>query len=157
MNVQDRKNREVWSDRGAIKGLASSQGFTNEGERAAYWHIVDEIRNKPILDLGVGPGRTIKLLRSLSDKYVALDYLPPMVEHVRERFPFVDVRLGDARDLSSFGASTFYLVVFSYMGIDSVDHEGRQRILSEAYRVLQPGGILWFSTLNKEEIGRAHV
>ena len=149
MEWQDRKNREAWSDPGAIKGLAALQSFTDEGERAAYWRIVDEVRDKPILDLGVGSGRTVPLLRSLTDKYVAIDYLPPMVDFVRKRFPFIDVREGDARDLSRLPDSSFQLVAFSYMGIDSVDHDGRQRILSGVHRVLKPNGIFWFSTLNK--------
>jgi len=153
MKEQDATNQGSWAGQGPLRHLASLQGFTDEGERAAYWRIADEVRNQPILDLGVGPGRTISLLRSLSKSYVAIDYLPGMVEVARKKYPFVDVNVGDARDLSRFADGSFALVVFSYSGIDAVDHEDRRRVLREAYRVLRPNGIFWFSTLNLE--GRA--
>ena len=40
--------------------------------------------------------------------------------------------------------------MFSNNGIDAVDHEGRERILAEARRVLEPGGTFYYSTLNKD-------
>ncbi len=148
MKKQDATNQGSWAARGPLRHLASLQGFTDEGERAAYWRIADEVRNKPILDLGVGPGRTISFLRPLTESYAAIDYLPEMVEVAQRRYPFVDVQVGDARDLSRFAEGCFSLVVFSYSGIDAVDHEDRRRVLQEAHRVLKPNGIFWFSTLN---------
>ena len=50
--------------------------------------------------------------------------------------------------LSRFADGSFSLVVFSYSGIDAVDHEDRRRVLREAHRVLKPDGIFWLSTLN---------
>jgi ubiquinone/menaquinone biosynthesis C-methylase UbiE len=150
MNLQDEVNRGVWSKTTSTDWLARGQGFTDEGERHAYCTIMDQVRNAPILDIGVGPGRTIPMLRALTDRYVAIDYLPEMVELARQRYPQTDIRVGDARDLSSFDDASFSLVTFSFMGIDAVDHEGRQRILHEVARVLRPGGTFWFSTLNKD-------
>ena len=143
MKNQDATNQRSWAAQGPLQHLASLQGFTDEGERAAYWRIADEVRNKRILDLGVGPGRTVTLLRSLTEDYAAIDYLPAMVEVARKKHPFVDVRVGDARDLSRFADGSFALVVFSYSGIDAVDHEDRRRVLQEAHRVLMPNGIFW--------------
>jgi len=156
MNEQDRVNRTTWSTRPALDGFGAAEGFTDDGERAAFWRIADESRNQPVLDIGVGGGRTTSVLRSLSSDYVAIDYMPEMVARCRRRFPFVDVQVGDARDLSRFADDTFHLVVFSYCGIDAVNHEDRPRILSEARRVLRPNGVFWFSTLNKEGEGPRH-
>ncbi len=147
---QDQVNWSTWTQTGAVAWLSSNQGYTDRGEFAAYWRIADQIRDQPILDLGVGGGRTIPLLRALSRDYVAIDYLPPLVESAKRRYPFVDIRKGDARDLSQFENQRFGLVAFSYAGIDAVGPEDRQRILAEVSRVLKPGGIFWFSTLNKE-------
>jgi len=150
MNAQDKANQKVWSQQGAINWMGRISGFTDDGERSAYAYIADDSRDQPILDLGVGPGRTIALLHALSTQYVALDYQPAMVKRARTKFPAIDIQLGDARDLSRFANDSFALTVFSYAGIDAVDREGRARILSEVHRVLKPNGIFWFSTLNKD-------
>jgi ubiquinone/menaquinone biosynthesis C-methylase UbiE len=133
-----------------VAQYAGRQGFVDEGERAMFSHIEQLVRGQPILDLGVGAGRTVPLLRPLASSYIALDYTPAMVAACRRRFPAVDVRLGDARDLSAFADESFALVAFSYNGIDAIDHHGRQRVLEEAQRVLQRGGWFWFSTLNMD-------
>lgn len=148
MEQQDQINQVAWNHPAAVHWLARLEGFTDEGERAAYWRVVDDMRDKPILDLGVGGGRTVALLRCLSKEYVGVDYLPVMIDAARRRFPFVDLRVGDARDLSQFPDASVSSVVFSYMGIDAVDHEGRACILREVRRVLRPDGLFWFSTLN---------
>lgn len=150
MQEQDRLNQTSWSQSDAMNWLAGNQGFTDEGERAAYWRIADEFRNQAILDLGVGTGRTTGYLRSLSANYTAIDYMPKMVELARRNYPFVSVEVGDARDLSRFADESFSLVVFSFMGLDAVDPEGRRRVLQEVFRVLKPKGMFWFSTFNKD-------
>jgi SAM-dependent methyltransferase len=150
LNEQDRVNQAWFGDAWAIDGLGSQQGFTDEGERAAYWRLADEMRGRAILDIGVGPGRTVTLLRALSDDYVGVDYLQEMVDAARQRHSFADLRLGDARDLHDFPEGRFALVVFSYSGIDLVSRDDRVRVLAEARRVLEPGGTFWFSTLNLE-------
>ncbi|MET0342372.1 MAG: class I SAM-dependent methyltransferase [Polyangiales bacterium] len=148
MQTQDQLNHTAWIDPAGVSWLARLEGFTDEGEREAYRRIEAEARGAPILDLGVGGGRTVSLLRALSTDYVAIDYTDVLVDAARRRYPGVDIRLGDARDLSQFADGTFGLVVFSYMGIDSVGREDRRRILREVRRVLRPGGTFWFSTLN---------
>jgi len=46
---------------------------------------------------------------------------------VPAQLPDADVRLGDVRDLAEFGADRFSLAVFSYNGLDAVDHGDRAR------------------------------
>lgn len=144
----DRINRAWYARPGSIVGMAQSQGFCDEGERATHGRIAGEMRHRPLLDLGVGPGRTVALLRALSSDYLGLDYLAPMVEAARARHPGADLRLGDARDLSALPAGHFALVVFSCHGLDSVGHDDRRRVLGQVWRVLAPGGVFWFSTLH---------
>ena len=144
----DRVNQAGYGRPGAVEGMARKSGFTDEGEHAAYTRMAEEMRQRPILDLGVGGGRTVELLRALTHDYVGVDYLPAMVEAARARFPDADIRLGDARQLSDFADARFALVAFSNHGVDSIGHEDRQLALAEAWRVLAPGGVFWFSTLN---------
>jgi SAM-dependent methyltransferase len=150
IEAQDHVNAGVWSETTEADWLANLQGFTSEGERCAFFALIDEIRNQPILDLGVGAGRTVPFLRALTADYTAIDFVPAMVELARKRYGGIDVQVGDARDLSRFSDERFTMVNFSYMGIDSVDHEGRRDVLREALRVLRRGGVFWFSTLNQD-------
>jgi SAM-dependent methyltransferase len=119
-----------------------------KGEQAALDRIRDEVRGSPILDIGVGTGRTIPLLRDLTSDYRAVDYLPSMVDTARARFPGTNVEVGDARSLEGLPSKHFGLVNFSFNGIDAVGAADRRRVLDAVLRVLRPGGVFFFSTLN---------
>src|SRR6202008_4939088 len=131
LKQQDRINQAWYTHPGAVAGMVQRQGFIDEGERAAFWRLADEMRGQPILDIGIGPGRTVTLLRALSADYVGIDYLRPAVELARSRHPWADIRWGDARDLSAFADGQFALVTFSDHGVDSVAHADRLRVFAE--------------------------
>ena len=143
----DDVNRPTWSE---VAGEYAIEGWSDPGELGALTFVADRVRGTPILDLGVGGGRTVALLRLLSSDYLAVDYTPELVALCRSRHPGVEVELGDARDLGGLAAGTRGLVVFSNNGIDAVDHDGRQQVLAEVHRVLEPGGTFVYSTLNKD-------
>ncbi|AOZ01958.1 SAM-dependent methyltransferase [Cupriavidus sp. USMAHM13] len=146
--VQDRINRKAWTSWGARHWFAVAADVTDPGEAAALALVADAARGAPLLDVGVGGGRTVPMLRALSQDYVAIDYTPEMVEICRRNHPGVAVHQMDARDLSAFPDDHFGLVMFSFNGIDAVDPAGRAAILREFARVLRPGGLLLFSTHN---------
>jgi len=143
----DRVNQPVWSRDATI--FLGQDAWTDKGERNALHAIADEVRDGHVLDIGVGTGRTTWHLHLLSHQYVAIDYTPEMVELCRASYPGVDARTGDVRDLSDFEDGSFDLVVFSCNGIDALSHEDRAVALAEIHRVLRPGGIFFFSTLNR--------
>jgi SAM-dependent methyltransferase len=143
----DDVNRATWSE---VAGEYAIEGWSDPGELGALTFVADTVRGLPVLDLGVGGGRTVALLRLLSDDYLGIDYTPALVELCRTRHPGIDVRVGDARNLSELPDQSRGLVVFSNNGIDAVDHDGRQEVLAEVHRVLQPEGTFVFSTLNKD-------
>lgn len=103
----------------------------------------------PILDIGVGGGRTAPLLVQISTDYIGIDYTPELVEVAASRYPQLRFQCLDARDLSAFADQSFGLVNFSCNAIDSVDYADRDRILQEVLRVLRPGGLFLFSAHNK--------
>ena len=117
-------------------------------ERNALATVIEKVKDQPILDLGVGAGRTVKGLLQISHDYTGVDYVPEMVDHCRKAFPGVRFEHGDARSLSQFPDQSFALVFFSCSGMGMVDHEGRLLILNEVHRVLMPGGFFVFSTAN---------
>ena len=146
--AQDTINRKAWRSWGARRWFRILSDWTDPGEAAAIGFVADAVRDTPVLDVGVGGGRTVPILRKLSMNYEAIDYMPEMVEICRRNHPDVHVSQMDARDLSAFPDNTFGLVTFSFNGIDAVDYDGRRAVLREFARVLRPGGKLVFSTHN---------
>jgi ubiquinone/menaquinone biosynthesis C-methylase UbiE len=142
-------NRATWSQHDVLRWFAKYEGWSDPGEAAAIELLRDEFAGQPILDIGVGGGRTTPLLRAISLDYTAIDFSSEMVGICQRKYPDVRALFGDARDLSAFADDSFALVVFSWNGIDAVDHSDRQTILSEVRRVLRPGGAFVFSTHNK--------
>lgn len=118
-------------------------------EVAALITCGDGVRGKPILDLGVGAGRTVEPLNVISTDYIGIDYVEEMVAACRTRYPDVRFKHADARSLTEFRDKSFALIVFGCNGISMVDHAGRLAILKEVYRLLTPGGFFIFSTYNR--------
>ncbi len=144
---QHAANRAVWADH---RWDFAVDGWLDPAEPAALVAAAGSVRGTPALDLGVGAGRTVPLLRLLTDDYLGLDYVPEMVGLCRQRHPGADVRLGDARDLSMLGDGSIGFVYFADNGIDAVGHDDRERVLGEVARVLRPGGAFLLSTLNRD-------
>lgn len=124
------------------------QGWNDRGEMWTLLSIASDVRGKPVLDIGVGTGRTTPLLRLLTDDYVGVDYVPRMIEHARGALPGNDFRVGDVLDLSEFEDGSKSLVFFSYNGLDSIDHDSRAAAIANMARVTAPGGYLVYSALN---------
>jgi SAM-dependent methyltransferase len=141
-------NKIGWTSPRTLDLFARRAGWIDRGEALVMDRVADEARGQPILDLGVGGGRTTAYLLSLSDDYIAVDYLAEMVSLTRSRYPDVRVERMDARALSALADDSFGLVVFSCNGIDGVDHDGRRMIIAEVRRVLRPGGLFAYSTHN---------
>jgi SAM-dependent methyltransferase len=146
--LQSLKNQATWSSPASRRDLDSNARFTDPGERAALNYAYDHVPGQPILDLGVGTGRTIPLLKPMTQDYRALDFLPDMVAVSRQRHPDARIDIGDARDLEQYPEAHFGLVNFSYNGIDAVSAADRHRVFRAVRRVLAPGGLFVFSTLN---------
>ncbi len=106
-------------------------------------------QNRRILDIGVGGGRTTPHLLKISPHYVGIDYSEPMVRECLRQFPDVDFRVADARDLQEFAAEPFDFVLFSYNGIDNLNHEDRMKCLAEIRGVVAQDGAFVFSSHNR--------
>ena len=105
-----------------------------------------------MLDIGIGAGRTTRHLLSRVKSYCGIDYSETMVSLCRNRFGTSEKQsfeVMDARSLS-MADDTFDFVLFSYNGIDSIDHEGRVKALAEMRRVCKPEGFCCISSHNIE-------
>jgi len=144
----DRINRRAYQQRGVLRQFGAASGWLEPGERLAVELVAEAARDAPVLDIGIGGGRTAPLLRQISADYRGIDYTPAMVAVARRRYPDAVFLEMDARKLA-FPDDSFALAVFSYNGIDSIDLGGRRQVLQEVFRVLRPGGCFVFSALNR--------
>jgi SAM-dependent methyltransferase len=142
--INQRTMRESVQEYTAIVG----EGL-NDQEKACLASVAPKVRNKRILDLGIGAGRTVGPLLELSEDYVGVDYVAEMVARCQQQFPGRRFAQVDARAMSAFADNSFDLAFFSCNGISMVDHAGRIAILNEVRRVLSPDGIFIFSTCNR--------
>jgi ubiquinone/menaquinone biosynthesis C-methylase UbiE len=149
----DTINRSTWRLPRTVRVYEHLEGWTDPGERAAFEHVAAEMRGRPILDIGVGAGRTTPLLRAISLDYVGIDYTAEKVEACRARHPDARVEHMDARNLGRFRDGQFALAVFSFNGIDAVHVDDRHLVLREVHRVLQPGGVFIVSAHNRHGPG----
>jgi ubiquinone/menaquinone biosynthesis C-methylase UbiE len=109
----------------------------------------ESIVDKHVLDIGCGSGRTTAILKNLSKGYVGLDYSLEMIESCRKRFGGVRFIHGDVREMNEFKDEEFDYVMFSFNGLDSINHEDRLKGLREIRRVLKQDGLFVFSSHNR--------
>ncbi len=153
---RERRNRDTYSRPDVVQWYAAQSGL-QPGERALLTAYRDELENALLLDIGMGGGRTTEALLPLAGRYVGVDYAAPLVEAARQRFPQVDLRWADARELGSLGLREVDVAWFSFNGIDYVDHAGRMAVLRQVRAVLRPGGLFLFSSHNRDLAGAGRL
>jgi len=95
-----------------------------------------------ILEGGCGRGQLVHALQYLGYKAIGVDNAPKTILKIKEAVPDLDIRYGDVRKLNIETDS-----LDGYISIGVIEHfwEGYQSILSEMYRSLKIGGILFLS------------
>jgi len=77
-------------------------------------------------------------LKSARD-YSAIDYSPPLVDAVKRKYGIRSAYVCDVRNMTVLTDADFDFVLFSFNGLDCVDHAGRIKALREIHRVLNRG------------------
>jgi SAM-dependent methyltransferase len=149
----DQINQRTWNSRDASREFLRAESWIDPGEKAAFGQIANECRNQPLLDIGIGAGRTIPLMTRISTDYTGIDYTAKLLDHARARYAGMDLRHMDARDMSELPSGHYALTAFSCNGIDCVAYEDRVLILKEMLRVTRPGGVVFFSSHNRDGPG----
>lgn len=111
-----------------------------------------------MLDLGVGGGRTTQYFAALVKEYIGIDYSAEMITACQQRFidysKSIVFEVGDARNIHQFADNSFDLILFSFNGIDYVNHQDRLKIIAEIKRVGKPGCYVFFSSHNLQSMAK---
>ncbi len=117
-------------------------------EQLIFDRLSHRLPTMNVLDLGVGAGRTTQYLADRAAEYIGIDSSAEMIAACQVRFPDARFQVCDARDMGCFETGYFDFVLFSFNGIDYVDHDDRLTILQEIHRICKPGAIVCFSSHN---------
>jgi ubiquinone/menaquinone biosynthesis C-methylase UbiE len=114
----------------------------------AFFDLLPDVTGLSGLDIGCGEGHNTRLLAKRGAHVTAIDIAETFIEHARqveaEQPVGIDYRVASAVELPfpnvSFDFTTGFM---SLMDVPETD-----RVLTEAYRVLKPGGFLQFSIMH---------
>jgi ubiquinone/menaquinone biosynthesis C-methylase UbiE len=132
-----------------IIDIYSKADYLDKPEVMLLYKFWEKLKNMRMLDIGVGGGRTTFYFAPRVRSYVGIDYSEKMVEICKKRFPNLNFSQCDVRNMQIFKDDYFDLVLFSFNGIDSIDHDDRLTALREIKRVCKKsGGVFFFSSHN---------
>ena len=149
--ILDNINRRTYAAQKVVRCYRDSD-FIHEVEEVILQRLHPLIRDRKLLDIGIGGGRTTKYLLEISEDYIGVDYTLRLAAVVKRKYPHATIFCADARALN-LSDDVFDFVLFSFNGLDYIDHDGRLKALREIYRVLRPGGFYMFSTHNRDHKG----
>jgi len=114
-------------------------------------HLPSPGSNNPrVLDIGCGRGEWLQLLAANGYQATGLDTNAVMVQHCQRKQ--LDVQLGDAFDWLQQQPDNSLCAITAFHVIEHIPFSQLLQWTQEAYRVLQPGGVLIYETPNPENI-----
>lgn len=150
-------NKSTFERTRIVQDYAAATGL-QPLEQAILDLLAAWLPGKSMLDIGVGAGRTTEHFAGRVQEYVGVDYAAPMINACKSRltgkFAHATFEVCDASDMRRFEDSRFDFVLFSFNGIDYVDHQVRQDIFAEIRRVGRQDGFFCFSSHNIQSMDR---
>ncbi|GAB2638818.1 class I SAM-dependent methyltransferase [Nocardia goodfellowii] len=127
-----------------VPGIAEENYWFRRHE-IVYARLLERCTGKTVLEAGSGEGYGADMIAGVAAQVIGLDYDSSAVEHVRARYPRVEMIQGNLADLPLEDASVDVVVNFQV-----IEHLWDQsQFLRECLRVLRPGGELLISTPNR--------
>ena len=108
------------------------------------------LKNSPILDIGSGRGEWLSLLKKNGVKASGIDTNSIMVEESKAKG--LDVTLGDAIGFLSTLPENSLGGITGFHVVEHLPFQDLIGLFDQAFRTLQPGGILIFETPNPENL-----
>lgn len=142
-------NKKAYSQANVVKYYQNLDKLF-EAEKIIFEKLFAQINDSRILDIGVGGGRTTNFLLPISGDYTGIDYVAEFAAAVEAKYPEAKILCADATDLKEFADENFDFVLFSFNGIDALNHESRLKALREIYRVTKKGGSFAVASHNRD-------
>jgi ubiquinone/menaquinone biosynthesis C-methylase UbiE len=119
--------------------------------RARILEITKNISRTSMLDIGCGSGFIFSLIQDEFEKLYGIDITQAMLERVDTSSGKINLQIAQAENLP-FAQNMFDLVT----GYSVLDHfEDFVVIFEQAYRVLKPGGVLYFDLIPNQKYWQA--
>jgi ubiquinone/menaquinone biosynthesis C-methylase UbiE len=121
-------------------------------------HGMDLQKGDAVLDLGSGTGRNVCImLKALGPegRVVGVDSSPDMVQQAQERcrtYPHVEFLRGRIEEPLPFHEE--FDKVFIAFVLHSLEDDDKERVIANAHRALQSGGILWILDFSEFDLDR---
>ena len=129
--------KEYWNS------VSNTKNFSTPFQIEEFSKYVD--REKSILDIGCGYGRTLNELYNLEYKnLIGLDFSEGMIKRGKEQFPYLDLRLKNADTIDMPDNSVYCVILFAVLTCIIKENE-QEQLIDEIHRVLKPGGILYIN------------
>lgn len=139
-NISDRLARKFDNElkffRGWLDGPKAVGAIVPTSQFAArsMASVITPESGLPVLELGPGTGAITRAIleRVSADKLTSIEYSPDFYEHLRNEYPGVDIRLGDAFDLDNTlgdGGATRFDCVISAVPLLNFPMETRIRLI----------------------------
>jgi SAM-dependent methyltransferase len=103
-----------------------------------------------VLELGPGAGRVTVHLARRASELTAWDLSPAMVQACRARVPAATTEVRDLRAVATLPDAALEAVVASCNVLDVLGDDERRDVLAHIARALAPGGVLLFSSHNRD-------
>lgn len=127
-----------------VPGIAEENYWFRRHE-VVYRALLSRCVGREVLEAGAGEGYGADMIADVADKVTGLDYDISAVEHIRARYPRVDMLHGNLASLPLPDESVDVVVNFQV-----IEHLWDQlQFLQDCRRVLRPGGQLLISTPNR--------
>lgn len=140
-------NRKTWEKKFSVRAFVN-QSELQKAEIKIFEKYGQKISGKNVLDIGCGTGRTTRFLASHTSDIIGIDYSERMIAAASKLNPDIDYRVCDVRDLSPLSQYHFDFILYSFNGLDYLDHIDRIKALKNIHKVLKNDGVFAFSSHN---------
>lgn len=148
-------NKDFYESSTAVSHFINSRAL-QEPEASVIELLRPKLGGFRMLDIGVGTGRTTLHFSPLVKEYVGIDYSSSMIDACNRQLDLftgnIKFQVCDAKNLKCFDNDSFDFVLFSFNGIDYLNHRERLQSLEEIHRIIREGGYFCFSTHNMQNI-----